>query len=116
MAELGAALAAFRRAMDERNAWNRVVVMTYAEFGRRPAENTAQGTDHGTAAPHFVLGGRVKGGFHGRQPSLADLDSTGNLKHAVEFRSLYATALARWWGIAPAPVLGRDFPPVDVFV
>ena len=116
MAELGAALAAFRRAMDERNAWGRVTVMTYAEFGRRPAENSAQGTDHGTAAPHFVLGGAVKGGFQGRQPSLADLDSAGNLKPAVEFRSLYATALARWWGIDPVPVLGRRFDPVDVFV
>lgn len=114
--ELGAALAAFRRAMDERNTWGRVTVMTYAEFGRRPAENSAQGTDHGRAAPHFVLGGKVKGGFHGRQPGLDDLDSTGNLRHAVEFRALYATVPARWWGIAPTPALGRGFPTLDLFV
>lgn len=114
--ELGAALAAFRLAMIERNAWGRVTVMTYAEFGRRPAENSAQGTDHGTAAPHFVLGGAVRGGFKGVAPRLDQLDGGGNLRHGIEFQSLYATMLKRWWGIDPAPVLGRSFPELDLFV
>jgi uncharacterized protein (DUF1501 family) len=114
--ELGAALAAFRQAMLEIGAWNRVAVMTYAEFGRRPAENSAQGTDHGTAAPHIVMGGAVRGGFHGAAPRLDRLDGGGNLAHAVEFRSLYATVLRRWWGVDPVPVLGRSWPSLDLFV
>lgn len=115
LGELGAALAAFRAAMLEIGAWNRVAVMTYAEFGRRPAENSAQGTDHGTAAPHLVMGGAVRGGFHGAAPPLDRLDDGGNLRHTVEFRSLYATVLRRWWGIDPVPVLGRSWPGLDLF-
>jgi uncharacterized protein (DUF1501 family) len=114
--ELGAALAAFRQAMVEIGAWNRVAVMTYAEFGRRAAENSAQGTDHGTAAPHILMGGSVRGGFHGAAPRLDRLDGGGNLAHAVEFRSLYATVLRRWWDIDPVPVLGRSWPALDLFV
>jgi uncharacterized protein (DUF1501 family) len=113
--ELGAALAAFRGAMLEIGAWDRVAVMTYSEFGRRPAENSAQGTDHGTAAPHMVMGGSVRGGFHGAHPPLDQLDGGGNLRHAVEFRSLYATALRRWWNVDPVPVLGRSWPELDLF-
>ncbi len=47
-----------------------VAMMTFSEFGRRPEENGDGGTDHGTAAPHFVIGDHVKGGLHGAQPSL----------------------------------------------
>ena len=114
MTELGASLAAFRTAMKEMGHWDRVTVMTYSEFGRRAAENSAMGTDHGTAAPHFVMGRAVNGGLHGRQPSLDDLDN-GNLKHHVDFRSLYATVLRRWWNIDPAPVLGRSYPELKLF-
>jgi uncharacterized protein (DUF1501 family) len=114
MTELGAALAAFRTAMKEMGHWDRVTVMTYSEFGRRAAENSAMGTDHGTAAPHFVMGRAVNGGLHGRQPALEDLDN-GNLKHHVDFRSLYATVLRRWWNIDPAPVLGRSYPELKLF-
>lgn len=114
--EFGAALAAFRDALRASGRWSRVTVMTYAEFGRRPAENSAQGTDHGTAAAHFVIGGGVRGGLHGEAPRLDALDSAGNLRHAVDFRSLYATVLRRWWAVDPAPVLGRSWPELDVFL
>jgi uncharacterized protein (DUF1501 family) len=115
MSELGAALAAFRDAMKEMGHWDRVTVMTYSEFGRRAAENSAMGTDHGTAAPHFLMGSAVSGGLYGRQPSLADLDN-GNLRHHVDFRSLYASVLRHWWNIAPTPVLGRNYPELKLFV
>lgn len=95
--ELSEALAAFRGSMKEAGLWDRTLVMTYSEFGRRAAENGSKGTDHGTAAPHLVFGGAVKGGIHGRQPSLTDLEN-GDLKHAVDFRSYYNTVLSRWWG------------------
>ena len=72
--------------------------MTYAEFGRRPQENNSNGTDHGTAASHFVAGGLVRGGLYGQAPRLDRLEG-GNLPHTLDFRSLYATALDRWWGV-----------------
>src|SRR5256885_12714959 len=53
---------------------------------RRPAENGSAGTDHGTAAPVFVLGPRVRPGVHGPNPNLQDLDD-GDPRHAIDFRS-----------------------------
>ncbi|MDP6785775.1 MAG: DUF1501 domain-containing protein [Rhodospirillales bacterium] len=96
--QLADALAAFAAAMKAHGLWERVLVMTYAEFGRRVAENGSLGTDHGTAAPHFLLGGRVRGGLYGAQPPLDDL-SDGNLAYRLHFRSLYATAAREWWGV-----------------
>ena len=70
--------------------------MTYSEFGRRVEDNGSGGTDHGAAAPLFVLGSRVKGGFYGAPPSLTDLDRDGNLKFSTDFRQVYASVLANW--------------------
>ncbi len=112
--QLADGLVALREAMLELGRWNDTLVMTYAEFGRRPKENGSNGTDHGTAAPHFVFGGRVRGGLYGEAPRLAQLDGNGNLSFAVDFRSLYATALERWWGIPPDGALGGRFAPLDL--
>ncbi len=109
LSQLGAALAAFRSCMRAQGHWDRVLVMTYSEFGRRAAENGSLGTDHGTAAPHLVTGGKVKGGLHGVQPSLARLVD-GDLVHTVDFRSLYATVVRGWWGLPPASVGLGGFP------
>jgi uncharacterized protein (DUF1501 family) len=113
LAELGEGLAALRAALQETNRWDSTLVMTYAEFGRRPQENFSNGTDHGTASAHFIAGGRVKGGLYGQMPRLAELDG-GNLRHAVDFRSLYATALERWWGLPSAKVLNGRFETLDL--
>jgi uncharacterized protein (DUF1501 family) len=89
-----------------------VVLMTYSEFGRRVAQNASGGTDHGTAAPLFVIGPRVRGGqFFGDQPSLADLDQ-GDLRFTTDFRSVYATVLAGAVGVDPKVVLGSSFAPL----
>jgi uncharacterized protein (DUF1501 family) len=69
-----------------------------ARRSRRPKENDSDGTDHGTSAPHFLLGGRVRGGFYGEQPPLDDLVER-NLAHRLHFRSLYATVAREWWGL-----------------
>lgn len=104
LTQVGAGIAAFAEAMKKHNLWDRVLVMTYSEFGRRPRENGSGGTDHGTAAPHFIAGGKVKGGIYGQQPSLDDLFDGENLKHTTHFRSMYATAAQEWWGI-PTPFI-----------
>lgn len=107
--QLGDGLAAMRAALIEIGRWDSTLVATYAEFGRRPRENESGGTDHGTASAHFVLGGAVRGGLYGAAPALDRLDGNGNLPHAVDFRSYYATFLDRWWGIDSQDVLGARF-------
>jgi len=109
LAQLAEGLAALRAALVELGRWDRTLILTYAEFGRRPAENGSSGTDHGTANAHFVLGGRVRGEFYGEAPRLDRLDAGGNLPFATDFRSLYATVLEHWWGIPAGPVLGARF-------
>ena len=86
-----------------------VVVMTWSEFGRRVEENGSLGTDHGTAAPMFILGNPVNEGIYGEPPSLSSLDENGNLKYTVDFRSVYATVLDRWMGASSKAVLGGSF-------
>jgi uncharacterized protein (DUF1501 family) len=113
LGDLAEGIAALRSALMEIGRWDSTLVATYAEFGRRPQENQSMGTDHGTASAHFVAGGRVRSGLYGQPPVLADLDG-GNLRHAVDFRSLYATALEPWWGVPAAPVLGGRFPALEL--
>jgi len=107
-------LAAMQAALVELGRWNDTLVMTYAEFGRRPRENQSNGTDHGTVAPHFVTGGRVRGGLYGVPPMLARLDGNGNLPVGVDFRELYATVLGPWWGLDAPAILQQRFEPLPL--
>jgi uncharacterized protein (DUF1501 family) len=110
LGELDAAFSSFFSDLEGVKAAEGVVVMTYSEFGRRPAENASAGTDHGTAAPLFVAGPKVKGGvFYGEEPSLTSLDPNGNLVFNVDFRSVYATVLDKVVGTDPEKVLGGSF-------
>jgi uncharacterized protein (DUF1501 family) len=106
--QLADGFVAMKSALVELGRWNQTVVMTYAEFGRR------QGTDHGTVAPHFVMGGRVRGGLSGVAPMLARLDGNGNLPVGVDFRQLYATVLGPWWGLDASAVLQQRFEPLPL--
>ena len=108
--ELDLSLDAFYRDLVEHGVDQKVVVMTYSEFGRRVEDNASGGTDHGSAGPMFVLGTRVKGGFFGAPPSLTDLDPDGNLKFSIDFRQVYASILANWIDTDPAPVLFGTYP------
>lgn len=88
----------FAQLMKKAGRWDDIIVMTYSEFGRRVQENGGAGTDHGSAAAHFMLGGRVNRGVHGLEPSLVDLTPDGDLKQTVDFRAVYGTLATRWWG------------------
>jgi uncharacterized protein (DUF1501 family) len=81
--------------------------MTFSEFGRRVKENGSQGTDHGAAAPMFVLGAGCRGGVTGAAPNLTELDN-GDVRYEIDFRSVYAAMLRDWLHIDPTPVIG-DF-------
>ena len=98
LAYLASSLATLRHNLIAANCWNDVVVMTYSEFGRRAKQNASAGTDHGTAAPQFIMGGAVRGGLHGAYPSLHGLPD-GDLRHTVDFRSVFATVAQGCWGL-----------------
>ena len=112
LSELGRGLQALRAALGELGKWNDTLVLTYAEFGRRPKENQNNGTDHGTANVHFALGGKVAGGLYGAAPDLTRLSGDGNPGYALDFRGVYATVLDRWWRVDSRDVLSGRFTPL----
>jgi uncharacterized protein (DUF1501 family) len=112
--DLAEGLVALKSALVELGQWDSTLVMSYAEFGRRPQQNQSGGTDHGTASVHFVTGGRVRGGFYGAAPDFTRLDSAGNVQHDVDFRALYATVLERWWGMDATGILRGRYAPLDL--
>ena len=92
-----------------------VTLMVYSEFGRRPAENTSLGTDHGTANHVYVLGASVKGGHHGQAPDLTRLNAEGNMVHTVDFRQVYASVIEQWMGADSAALLNGRFATLPLF-
>jgi uncharacterized protein (DUF1501 family) len=110
-AQLGQALSGFHQDLSNKGLANKVMLMCFSEFGRRVAENSSQGTDHGAAAPMLLLGGKLKPGLHGKPPSLTDLDD-GDLKYTTDFRRVYATLLDKWLNADSTKVLGAKFEPV----
>jgi uncharacterized protein (DUF1501 family) len=115
MTKLDTALSDFVAAMERDPRGRGVTVVVYSEFGRRVATNASGGTDHGTAAPVFVLGPPVRGGFYGEEPSLIDLDS-GDLKATVDFRSVYATLLRQVLRVDPDVAISTGTFPSIPFV
>jgi uncharacterized protein (DUF1501 family) len=107
--EVGDSLKAFFDDLKKANAGERVLVLVFSEFGRRLSENGSAGTDHGTAAPVFVLGSAVQPGVHGPYPNLKDLDAGGDPKHGIDFRQVYATLLDEWLDCPSDKVLGEKF-------
>jgi uncharacterized protein (DUF1501 family) len=103
------AVKAFYDDMAAHNLADRVLMIEWSEFGRRPRENASLGTDHGTVEPLFIIGDRVRGGIKGEMPSLSDLDQAGNMKFTLDFRSVYAEALDKWLDVDSRAVLGSQF-------
>ena len=108
LAQFDAAVGAFCRDLKDQGNFDRVMMLTFSEFGRRVAQNASGGTDHGAAAPLFLFGGALQGGLYGKYPSLTKLHR-GDLIHNTDFRSVYATILEQWLNTGSAPVLGREF-------
>ncbi len=102
------AIAAFYEDLSAHGNERRVLTVTFSEFGRRIEENGSRGTDHGEASALFMIGGGVKGGLYGAAPDLG-ATNMGNVRFAVDFRSVYATVLERWLGRPSATVLNGEF-------
>lgn len=107
-------VAAFLRDLERDNLLDRVLLMTFSEFGRTVRENGRRGTDHGSAAPLFLTGGGLRGGLIGPHPNLIDLENGGQ-KYHTDFRRVYATVLDRWLGFDSPSILGGRFEPLNVF-
>jgi uncharacterized protein (DUF1501 family) len=91
LTELNDSIFSFYQDLKKAQLLQNVTIVVFSEFGRRVKDN-GKGTDHGTAAPMFVIGGNNKGTILGKNPNLSDLDN-GDLKHEIDFRSVYATLL-----------------------
>jgi uncharacterized protein (DUF1501 family) len=109
--EFTAALRTFFDDLSAAKQADRVVVMAFSEFGRRPTENGSLGTDHGTAGPVFLAGPSVKAGLVGATPSLGNLKD-GDPAWSIDFRTVYATLLGPWLGLPADEVLGGHFAPL----
>lgn len=99
---------AFMKEMEEKGLLDRVLLLTFSEFGRRIKENGSAGTDHGAANCLFALGGNVNGGIYGGQPDLVNTINNGNLRHKLDFRSVYSSVIENWFGASAGPVFGAD--------
>lgn len=103
---VGDNLLAFIQDLQAAGELDSTLVMVFSEFGRRVKQNASNGTDHGAAGPLFLLGGGLKKpGLFNSIPALNDLDTNGDLKFSVDFRSVYATILRDWMGADPAGIV-----------
>lgn len=91
LTELNDAIFSFYQDLKNAKLMQNVTIIVFSEFGRRVKDN-GNGTDHGTAAPMFIIGGNTKGAIIGQNPNLSDLDN-GDLKHQIDFRAVYASLL-----------------------
>lgn len=115
LASFDTSVSAFMQDIAAHGMADRVVLMTWSEFGRRVAENGSKGTDHGAAAPVFLLGAPVKGGLYGEAPSLTNTIDSGNLKYTVDFRSVYQTVIRDWLQGDAGSVLHGSYPELGLF-
>ncbi len=106
---LADAVNTFYRDMQRLGKDDRILMMTWSEFGRKVRENGNQGTDHGASAPQFVFGTPINGGIFGEHPDLTDLSSVDDTKFTIDFRSIYATILERWLEVDATELLGGSF-------
>lgn len=102
-------VSAFLADAEQMGKADRVLLMSFSEFGRRVRENGSSGTDHGTAGPMFLIGPRVKGGIYADHPSLVTLDDNKNLRYGVDFRAVYGTTLDSWLGADHTLALGTRY-------
>lgn len=117
LGNLSTSVAAFMKQLSDAGNADRVALVSFSEFGRRVRENASRGTDHGTAAPVFVAGAKVKSGLIGKHPSLNPKHLVdGDLKFNLDYRCVYAEVLQNWLGIDPGPIVGAEHDPIRIFI
>lgn len=111
--EMSESINAFAADLRRQNLLDRVMLMTFSEFGRTVTENGRRGTDHGAAAPLLLVGGSLRGGLLGEQPSLTDLEQDAQ-RHHTDFRQVYTTVLQQWLDYDAEAILGGKYDVLDV--
>jgi len=100
--------------LKTQGTFNDTLILTFSEFGRRVKQNAANGTDHGAASNLFIIGNQLqKPGFYNELASLSNLDDNGDLQYTIDFRSVYATILAKWLAVEDELILNKNFPKLD---
>ena len=113
LTQVGTALRSFMDELKKHKLADRVLLASFSEFGRRVAQNGSGGTDHGTAAPMFLMGAGVKPGLYQKHPALDRLDG-GDLIHGCDFRRVYAAILRDWLDTPPQRILDGQFAPLKI--
>lgn len=99
-------VSAFVKDLKQNGTFNDTLILTFSEFGRRVKQNAANGTDHGAANNVFIIGKNLKkAGFYNSMASLSDLDTNGDLKYEIDFRSVYATLLSKWMNVSTEGII-----------
>ncbi|WP_296317082.1 DUF1501 domain-containing protein [Winogradskyella sp. UBA3174] len=99
-------VSAFVNDLKNNEAFEDTLILTFSEFGRRVKQNAANGTDHGSANNVFIIGKNLKkAGFYNNLASLNDLDTNGDLKFEVDFRSIYSTILSQWMNVSTEGII-----------
>ncbi|MEE9319664.1 MAG: DUF1501 domain-containing protein [Granulosicoccus sp.] len=114
MRDFNAGVSAFTQILADADMSDRALIMTTSEFGRRPKDNDG-GTDHGAASSQLLIGPAISGGRYGEPLSLTDLDGDDNMKHNVDFRSVFATVLDGWLETDHADILRGEFEKLPLF-
>lgn len=94
---LSSAIEAFQKDLAALLLEDRVLTMTFTEFGRRVISNDSYGTDHGTSTPVFIFGSALKGAVHGANPDLNNLKG-GNMVYNTDYRQIYTSVVQDWFG------------------
>lgn len=105
---LASSIKAFQDDLASLNIEDKVLTMTFTEFGRRVHSNGSYGTDHGTATPVFLFGKALKPSIQGTNPDLNDLDN-GNLKYTTDYRSIYSAVVKDWFGASDVAMQATRF-------
>jgi hypothetical protein len=117
--QISEAVAAFQKDLKAQNISEKVTLMTFSEFGRRVNQNGTAGTDHGTAAPLFVIGDTVRGGMIGENPSLTNVDASGDIKAMFDYRQIYTTVLRDHLGLnatSTTEIFKKSFERLPIFL
>jgi uncharacterized protein (DUF1501 family) len=117
--QISDAVSAFQNDLKAQNKAEKVTLMTFSEFGRRVNQNGTTGTDHGTAAPMFVIGNTVRGGLIGANPDLINLDANGDLKASFDYRQIYSTILTDHLGLtssSTSTLFNKTFDRLPIYI
>jgi uncharacterized protein (DUF1501 family) len=106
LSQYATSVSAFVKDLKQNKTFEDTLILTFSEFGRRVKQNAANGTDHGAANNVFIIGKNLKkAGFYNNLASLDDLDTNGDLKYEIDFRSIYATILSKWMKVSPEGII-----------